>query len=256
MIGLILGTSEGKNILSELNKYTDDIFVTTATNYGGELLENYRYKVLNTKPLGLDELKNTLIKNNVELLVDASHPYAVQITDNAIKVCKELNIKYLRYERGSVLENFKDKDKIKVVNSFEELGRELKNIEGNVLNTTGSRNLDKLIELKLKNRIIHRILPTVESIEKTISLGIKVDDIVAIKGPIGYELNCSFIKEYDAKAMILKDSGVQGGTEEKLRAALDMDIYAFVLKRADRSFEYVFNDEIQLVNYIIKNKYK
>jgi precorrin-6A/cobalt-precorrin-6A reductase len=48
MIGLILGTSEGKRILSLLNKYTEDIFITTATAYGGELLKDYKYKILNT----------------------------------------------------------------------------------------------------------------------------------------------------------------------------------------------------------------
>ena len=39
MIGLILGTSEGKKLLSLINKYTEDIFVSTATEYGGELLK-------------------------------------------------------------------------------------------------------------------------------------------------------------------------------------------------------------------------
>ena len=46
MIGLILGTVEGKKILSLLNKFTEDIFVSTATEYGGELLKNYKYKIL------------------------------------------------------------------------------------------------------------------------------------------------------------------------------------------------------------------
>ena len=42
MIGFILGTSEGKKILSLINKYTDEIAVSTATSYGGQLLKEYK----------------------------------------------------------------------------------------------------------------------------------------------------------------------------------------------------------------------
>ncbi len=56
MIGFILGTSEGKKIVSLMNEFTDDIAVSTATSYGGQLLENYKIKELNTKPLNKEEM--------------------------------------------------------------------------------------------------------------------------------------------------------------------------------------------------------
>lgn len=89
MIGLILGTSEGRDILSYLNEFTDNILVTTATAYGGELLKDYRYKILNDKPLNEEELFNILNENKVKILVDASHPYALEISNNAIEVCRK-----------------------------------------------------------------------------------------------------------------------------------------------------------------------
>lgn len=253
MIGLILGTSEGKRILSLLNKYTEDIFITTATAYGGELLKEYKYKVLNTKPLDYDDLKKALIDNGVTLLVDASHPYAEEITENAKKACQEISVGYMRYERPSIIKKYKNQEQIIQVESYEELKDKLLNIKGCILNTTGSRNIDKIKSLNLDNRIIHRVLPTAKVMENIISQGTKVEDIIAIKGPISYELNCAFIKEYDAKAIILKDSGKEGGTEEKLLAAVDSGIYAFVLKRKKLKDENVYSDEKNLVDYI-KNK--
>ena len=95
----------------------------------------------------------------------------------------------------------------------------LAKIDGTILNTTGSRNIDKLLSFKLTNRIIHRVLPSVKVLEEVLQQGIRVDDIVAMKGPVGYELNKGFIKEYNAKAILMKDSGVQGGTQDKIRAA-------------------------------------
>ncbi len=254
MIGLILGTSEGRKIISLLNNYTSDIFISTATEYGGELLQNYKYEYLNTKPLNLLELKDILKEKGVKLLVDASHPYAIEITENAIRVCEDLNIEYVRYERASCADKFKHEPMVIEVESYEMLYDELKNIQGNILNTSGSRNLDKILCLDIENRIIHRVLPSVKVMDECLNKGISVDDIIAIKGPISYELNCAFIKEYKAKAMILKDSGIQGGTEEKIKACLDNNIYALIVGRKRQQYKTVFYDEENLVKYIGQTK--
>ena len=39
-----------------------------------------------------------------------------------------------------------------VVEDYDSLQFNLKNIEGNILNTTGSRNIDKIISFNLNNR--------------------------------------------------------------------------------------------------------
>jgi precorrin-6A/cobalt-precorrin-6A reductase len=249
MIGLILGTSEGKKILSLLNKFTEDIFVSTATEYGGELLKDYKFKVLNTKPLDLDGLEQAIIKNKINILVDASHPYAEVVTKNALLVCQKLNITYARYERPKTFLS-EDKHVIRV-KDYDELYLKMRDVKGTILNTTGSKNIDKFIEMNLNNRIVHRVLPSVKVMEKCFSLGVKTEDIIAIKGPISYELNCGFIKEYDAKAIILKDSGVQGGTDDKIRAAIDMDIIAIVIDRKNGDTRNTFNSEEAVANFVM-----
>ncbi|QGU94424.1 cobalt-precorrin-6A reductase [Clostridium bovifaecis] len=259
MIGLILGTSEGKEILSKLNVFTEDIFVTTATSYGGELLKDYKYKHINSSPLTKEGLKEHLIKHKVSILVDAAHPYAVEIRKNTREICKELKIEYLRYERPSVIEEYLKNDNIKLINSIEDI-KDLvieNKIQGTILNTTGSRNVDKFIKLGLENRIIHRVLPTIESLEKCLNCGVKVENIVAVKGPIGLDLNIGFIKEYKVEALVLKDSGTAGGTEEKLKAAIQEGVMALVLKRKDTdNAENNFSDIDKLITHIKKGRSK
>ena len=250
MIGLILGTSEGKKILSLLNNFTEDIFVSTATEYGGELLKDYRYKVLNTTPLDLDGLKKVIKNNDIEIFVDGSHPYALIVTENLKKACEEIGIKYLRYERPSIVEKYRGNENIIEVTNYEELLPYLNKFEGNILNTSGSRNIKRILDFNLSNRIIHRVLPTLKVMEELEQLKISPDDIVAIKGPISYDLNMSFIREHNAKAMSMKDSGGQGGTEEKLRACIDSDITAFVIGRKQINGENIFNSEEKLVKNI------
>ncbi|GAA0179462.1 cobalt-precorrin-6A reductase [Clostridium sediminicola] len=253
MIGLILGTSEGKNIVSLLNEFTDDLFITTATSYGGELLKEFKYKELNSKPLAKEELKEIIQEKNINIIIDATHPYAVEITKMTKSICRELSIDYLRYERASVIDKYKGEKNIVLVDDYEGAFEKFQEIEGTVLNTTGSRNLDKFVNSDLNNRVIHRVLPSVSVMERCIGLGIDIGDIVAMKGPIGYDLNRGFINEYSAVAMILKDSGVQGGTEEKVKAALDSNILAIVIKRADEEYSKVFNKEKNLVDFIYNN---
>ncbi|APQ73162.1 cobalt-precorrin-6A reductase [Clostridium botulinum] len=250
MIALILGTSEGREILSLLNKFTDNILISTATAYGGEILKDYKYKKLNTKPLNKEKLLNMLKENQVNILIDASHPYALEVTKNALEVSKDLDIEYVRYERPSSAEEFKGNKKIIFLEDYKDLNKALKNIKGNILNTSGSRNMDKILDLKLENRIIHRVLPSIKVLEDCFNLGVKVEDIIAIKGPISKELNKAFIKDYDAKALILKDSGPQGGTKEKILACLECDIYALVIKRKKINYEREFNNIETLVEYI------
>ncbi|MHC6180571.1 cobalt-precorrin-6A reductase [Clostridium sp. JNZ X4-2] len=250
MIGLILGTSEGRKILSLLNEFTEDIFISTATEYGASLLENYKYNYMNSKPLDLEKLVDELKKRHVKVLLDASHPYAVEVTRNAIKACNKLNIEYIRYERPSCIEEFKDEFKVIEVEDYNELKLKLKDIKGTILNTTGSRSVDKILALKLENRIVYRVLPTLKVLKELYDRNIELGDIIALKGPVGYELNCAFIKEYKAQAMLLKDSGIEGGTFEKIRACLDCGIYAFIIERKKMDYHHAFHNVNEMVKYI------
>lgn len=250
MIGLILGTSEGKRIVSLLNKFTDDIFITTATSYGGELLKDYNYKKLNTVPLDSKGLIRAIEENHIKVLVDASHPYALEVTKNAMEACKVCNIDYIRYERPFVVDKYENNPNVIVVDSYEKLYEHLIKIKGNILNTTGSRNIGKILDFNLPNRIIHRVLPSPKVIDELSDLQVKIDDIIAMKGPISYDLNCSFIRELNAEAILMKDSGVQGGTEEKIKAAIDSGILAFVVGRKKYQYNKVFYSTDRLVEYL------
>ena len=182
MIGFILGTSEGRKILSLINKYTHEIAVTTATIYGGELLKEFNIKVLNTKPLNKEEMSNWIRINKIDVLVDASHPYAQEVTKTASECANDLKIQYVRYERQGILENITGEDIIRVKN-YDEAIEIIKKIDGNILNTTGGNNVSKFLRLDFKYRIIHRILPSPKVLASIVEVGISIKDIIALQGP-------------------------------------------------------------------------
>lgn len=247
MIGFILGTSEGRKIVSLMNEFTDDIAVSTATSYGGQLLESYKMKELNTKPLNKEEMIDWFKKNNIHILVDGSHPYAAEVTKNAMECCKELGIKYIRYERKGVLENDNGEDIIRVNNYDEAIEYIKSSIKGNVLNTTGGNNVTKFVNMDFDYRVIHRILPSPAVLKKCVDAGVKIKDIIAMQGPISYELEKAFIHQFDAKAIITKDSGVEGGVLEKLNAARACGLKIIVIEKTKFEYDMEFNDPENLV---------
>jgi len=251
MIGFILGTSEGRKILSLINKYTHDIAVSTATTYGGELLKEFNIKVLNTKPLNKEEMLNWIRVNKIDVLVDASHPYAQEVTKTALECANDLEIQYVRYERQGALENVNGEDIIRV-KSYDEAIEIIKEIEGNVLNTTGGNNVSKFLNLDFKYRIIHRILPSPKVLTKIVEAGINIKDIIALQGPISHELEKAFINQYYVKAILTKDSGIEGGVLEKLKAVRECKIKLIIIEKPKFNYDLVFNNEESLVEFLIK----
>lgn len=254
MLGFILGTSEGRKIVSLINKYTNDIAVSTATAYGGELLKEFNIKVLNTKPLNKEEMVNWIKINKIDVLVDASHPYAEEVTKTALECANVLNIQYVRYERKGALENINDENIIRVKDYDEAIGI-IKNVDGNVLNTTGGNNVSKFLNLDFEYRIIHRILPSPKVLDKIVEAGISIKNIIAMQGPISYELEKAFIHQYNAKAILTKDSGIEGGVLEKYKAVKESNIKLIVIEKPKFNYDLEFNNEENLIQYLIK-KYK
>lgn len=251
MIGFILGTSEGRKILALINKYTHEIAVTTATAYGGQLLKEFKIKNLNTKPLNKEEMLNWIRMNRIDVLVDASHPYAQEVTKTALECSNELGIKYVRYERQGALENISGDDIIRVKN-YDEAISIIKRIEGNILNTTGGNNVSKFLNLDSEYRVIHRILPSPKVLTKIVDAGINIKDIIALQGPISYELEKAFINQYDIKGILTKDSGIEGGVLEKLKAVHECKVKLIVIEKPKFSYDIAFNDEESLVDFLIK----
>ena len=197
---------------------------------------------------------NWLNSNKIDILVDASHPYAQEVTKTALECANYLNIKYLRYERQGVLENINGEDILRVRN-YDEAIEIIKKIDGNILNTTGGNNVSKFINLDFKYRVIHRILPLPNVLAKIVEAGVSIKDIIALQGPISYELEKAFISQYNVKAILTKDSGIEGGVLEKFKAVCECKIKLIVIEKPKFNYDLAFNDEDSLVKFLI-HEYK
>ncbi|MBP2143333.1 precorrin-6A/cobalt-precorrin-6A reductase [Methanococcus voltae] len=234
------GTSDATKIVQDLKDNLKKnnilkIIVTTATDFGGEIAKINADKVI-SKPMPYEELKKKLTEEEINYFIDATHPYAVKASNTSLKVCKELNIEYLRYERpGSALEDYED-DNIIFAEDYEDAilkAFEINKKESNIFFMAGIKNLKSVVELSEnkgydKHKIIARMLPV--SVGEALKL-LPPKNIVAMQGVFSKELNKHLILDYNCDVVITKDSGKSGGFYEKMEATKEADATLIVVKR-------------------------
>ena len=134
-------------------------------------------------------------------------------------------MEYLRLLRDS---NSDDSDGIFVENTAVCV-EYLKSTEGNILLTTGSKELPAYAELH--NRIYARVLPMQASLDICAHSGIAPERIIAMQGPFDEEMNLDLLKMTKAKYMVTKDTGGPGGYGAKISAAKKAGVQAIIIGR-------------------------
>ena len=251
MIFVLAGTQDGREIVRLLLEQGHDVAASVVSSYGGELLAHAcgQRCLINDKPLDEAALKDYLQEHDIRLLVDASHPYAANVSCNAIAVCQALSIPYVRYERDlSKL----DYDRITVVHSYEEAAQAAAALGKKIFLTTGSRNLDKFVHSPdLKDcELTARVLPTAEVIGLCESLGLHAGHIVALQGPFSQELNRELFRKYGAEVIITKNSGTIGGTDTKFAAAAELNLPIVLIDRPKLNYPCITHDYAEVLAFV------
>lgn len=223
------GTTEGREIVKFLEGYNIPTTVSVATDYGQELLKEWwDKKSISILQQRLDEegFRKLFEEKGFDLVVDASHPYAKEATINCKKACSKLALSYKRIVRKSIKGDCID------FNTVEEIVDYLEETTGNILLTTGSKDLDHYIKLShFRERIYIRMLPMPKVVERYIDKGYLMSHFICMQGPFSRKLNEATLEHIQAKYLVTKDSGEIGGTDEKLEAAHKLGITVLCLKR-------------------------
>lgn len=244
---LFAGTTEGRLLTGKLAEEGLRGVVCAATEYGGELL---REELENVHPLrknsgksgkeGLKirvgrldqgEIEELIRRENAGLVIDATHPYADQATANIRRACSHFpDVKLLRClrEEGEAEKN----EAVHVVASVQEAVRWLNGQEGNILLTTGSKDLEVFSQIPdCRQRIYVRVLPLEASVRCCREQGYEGRHIIAMQGPFSAEMNQAHLREYNCRFLVTKDGGKAGGFEEKLKGAAGAGAEVLVIRR-------------------------
>lgn len=244
MILLLGGTSDSVLLAQKLYEAKKPVLLSTATEYGERIArERYQGEIVNGKMDG-EKLKYFCQKRQIYCIVDATHPYARLVSENAIVVSQALNLSYYRYERPAseaLLALGEKTEGIVFFDSYEAAGKWVNEKEGNILITTGSKDIEKLIRpIEDLKRIFLRLLPVSEQLIKMENLGFLPKQLMAMQGPFSVAMNKAMIETIQAKYLITKESGAPGKTDEKIEAARSCGVCVLVIRRPNIIYPNVF----------------
>jgi len=246
MILVLSGTHDGREVVENLLNEGYKIIMTTATDLGASLMKAHDRLEVIVGRLNESQMMNLILEKKIFLIIDATHPYAVEVSNNAMSACENTDIYYLRFQRrpGNIEHYFNN---IIRAEGYEDAAMKLKQMDGNILLTTGSKSLEIFAGIIEANRLFPRVLPTSDSLRKCEKLGFSNSNIIAMQGPFSQEMNEEIIKRYSIKILVTKESGDGGGIHCKLKAAQKMNIPVLIIDRPEQKFTNIVDDTYELI---------
>jgi len=232
MILVLAGTSEGRLTAVSLEKEGLEVIASTATSYGGELLARDFCGEITARPLSFADMAQLITAKKISKVIDATHPFAVEVSNNIREACRLKGVTYERLEREE--EAIDEGDGLVKARDVEEAVQLASEVEGKIFLAAGSSKLEYYTAGLGPERLVVRILPVKESLEKCLNLGISPQNIIAMQGPFDEEINRCLFKRYGASLVITKESGPAGGTKEKIDAARGLGIPVILIARPEK----------------------
>lgn len=231
---LFAGTTEGRELAFRLTNLPVTVFVSTATEYGRECVGSGGN--IRTMAGRMDDtaISTFIEKEGITLAVDATHPFAAEVTSNIKKACIRSRIPYIRCLREREDTGGEESRGMVFMKSVKEAVEYLDSTEGNILITTGSKELALYTQIrKYKDRCYARVLSTAEAVEDSVKQGFKGAHLIAMQGPFSKEMNAAMIKYTDARYIVTKESGHAGGFAQKAAAAREEGAVLVVIGRPE-----------------------
>ena len=215
MILVFGGTTEGRKAVEVLEESGSPYFYSTKT---GEQDLTLHHGQRIDGALDAEAMQNFCRENEIRLMVDAAHPFAAQLHQTIAEVSLTLKIPAIRYERI-----FPERDtSLEWLDSYEQVPHEIKTL----LATTGVQSISKLKPLEAAGvKVYYRILNRESSIALAQKQGATMEQLCYFEDPKDVPV--------EADAILLKESGLSGGFQEKVDAAKAKGMRILVLKRPE-----------------------
>lgn len=250
MIYIIAGTSDARELAITLRDAGHNIIASVVTDNAAISLCEANIETVVGR-LTAEKMALFIEQRGIQMIVDASHPFAEEASKNAVEASRLSQVPYIRYEREEYQGHT---GQIMHVSSYKEAALLAKDKKGTVMLTTGSKTLQIFTEHLLNVngiRLIARMLPRKDNMEKCEELGVEQKNIVAIQGPFSKELNIALFKQYNVTLMITKESGKVGSVDEKVEAAKELNIPIVMISRPKIDYGIVcrsYEDVLEMIN--------
>jgi len=228
---LLSGTSEGPPLARALLAAGFAVRATVTRAEARENLFGPLLRDVQVEARGFTEesLASFLLQGEADLVLDATHPFAVRITRLAHAVCLRLGVPYVRFERP----DWEPPPGTRLVPNFAEAAELLPELGTRVLLTIGAKQLKHFAALQSQLHLVARLLPSVLSLQQALAVGFTPDRLLCLRPPFSREFNRAILMEYRIEVLVTKASGREGGVEQKVLAAGDLGVPVVMIRRPE-----------------------
>ena len=213
MILVFGGTTEGRKAVEVLEEGGSTYFYSTKT---GEQDITLHHGQRIDGALDVEAMLTFCREHDIRLIIDAAHPFASQLHQTIAQVSQSLNIPTIRYERIYP----KRDSEITWIDDYSQIPRDIHSL----LATTGVQSIAKLKPLEAAGiKVFYRILNRESSIALAQKQGARMEQLCYYEDPQNIPI--------EAEAILLKESGLSGGFQEKVEAAKARGMRIIALKR-------------------------
>lgn len=239
------GTTESRVILDFLKEFNVDVFLSVATEYGKESV-GAKGKV-SCRRMDGEEILSFMKERDIDLVVDATHPFATEISRHVRWACERASVECLRCLREETKEAKNEKpEAIVYVDSIKEAVEYLMSVKGGILITTGSKELKEFCRIPdYRERCVARVLSVPGSVESGAECGFSGRNLIAMQAPFSKEMNIATIHYANAAFLVTKESGDIGGMKEKMQACSETGTTLVIVRRpreTGRTVEEICDD--------------
>jgi precorrin-6x reductase len=234
---IFAGTAEGHDLARFIAEcgLQEKADIRVATEYGAYVLRDVAGISVAAERLDRRKMEDVICTGRYALVIDATHPYALEVTNNIREACDVCGTEYLRLLRSG---NITDNERIIRADSAKQAAEILNATEKKFLLTTGTKELKDFSDVKaFSGRASVRILPAVESLKAAIAAGVQPKNIVCMQGPFTREMNAAVMKQLGAEILVTKRTGTPGGFDEKAAMA-DEGYIVIVIERPEKEEGY------------------
>ncbi len=186
-------------------------------------------------------MKRFIQQNNIDNVVDATHPYAVTISKNASIVCELLNIPFFKYVRPAWLAT--DDDNWVEVNNWAEAKKAIYPFKRPFITIGRIANHDVNSIPKHQYWIIRSAIEASHTQDRYC--------LIKAIGPFLKEQEIELLKTHQIDVVVCKNSG-GSAVDGKLSAARELNLPVIMLSRPEtgRSYGNLYDNERDLIKAI------